>query len=116
MRAAPRLFVLAGCMVWTTWAQSTVFEVATVRPNHSGENMRTFPRMINGTFTAQSASLTTLLTAAYGLNATRVEAPGWFATEKYDITAKAPNGVPDSEVMPLLQALLKERFRLKAHF
>src|SRR4051812_30844342 len=78
--------------------------------------MRRFPRMVNGTFTAENASLKTLLVVAYGFNTLRIEAPARLSDESYDITAKAPAGTPDDKLMPLLQSLLKDRFHLQSHF
>jgi len=97
-------------------AQSPAFDVASVKPNHTGDHPRTYPRLQNGTFTAEVASLKTLLVIAYGLIELRISGPDWLDTEKYDIIAKAPEGVPDDQIRPLLQALLKDRFHLETHF
>lgn len=72
--------------------------------------------MRNGTFTAELASLRLLISLAYGLIEQRIEGPAWLDTEKYNITAKAPAGVPDNQMQTLLQALLRDRFHLKTHF
>jgi uncharacterized protein (TIGR03435 family) len=116
MQRAAAVFIFVGIAAGPGWAQPRAFEVASVKPNHSGEHPRTYPRMRNGTFTAEMASLKTLLVVAYGLTELRINGPDWLDTEKYDITAKAPEGVPDSEVGPLLQSLLKDRFHLESHF
>ena len=107
-----KLFALCLAAV-TLSAQS--FDVASVKPNHNGPPPRTYPRLHNGTFTAENASLKTLLVNAYGLNELRIVGPDWMNTEMYDITAKAPAGFADDQLMPLLQALLKDRFRLQSH-
>jgi uncharacterized protein (TIGR03435 family) len=91
------------------------FEVASVKPNHKGPPPRTYPRLHNGSFSAENASLKTLLVIAYGLIEQRIFGPEWLDVEKYDITAKAPEGITDDQVMPLLQALLKDRFQLQSH-
>jgi uncharacterized protein (TIGR03435 family) len=118
---APRsLVIVRGMKVAALWlaavslsAQS--FEVASVKPNHNGAPPRTYPRLHNGGFTADNASLKTLLVIAYGLIEQRIFGPEWLDTEKYDITAKAPAGTADDQVMPLLQGLLKDRFQLQSH-
>jgi uncharacterized protein (TIGR03435 family) len=97
-------------------AQSPAFEVASVKPNHTGDHPRTYPRLQNGTFRAEIASLKTLIVVAYGLIELRISGPDWLNTEKYDILAKAPESTPDTQLQPLLQALLKDRFHLEAHF
>jgi uncharacterized protein (TIGR03435 family) len=65
--------------------------------------------------TAENATLRMILRAAYGLTALQIEGPGWLDSDRFDLEAKSPQGVPDSELMPMLQALLKERFQLAAH-
>ena len=65
------------------------FEVASVKSNHNGAPPRTYPRLHNGSFTADNASLKTLLVIAYGLIEQRIFRPEWLDTEKYDTTAKA---------------------------
>jgi uncharacterized protein (TIGR03435 family) len=107
--------VAALCLAAVTLSAQS-FDVASVKPNRNGAPPRTYPRLHNGSFTADNASLKTLLVIAYGLIEQRIFGPEWLDTEKYDITAKAPAGIADDQVMPLLQALLKDRFQLHSHF
>ena len=44
-----------------------------------------------------------------------VGAPGWTDTERYSITAKAPEGVPPAAMSVMLVNLLKDRFQLAMH-
>jgi uncharacterized protein (TIGR03435 family) len=44
-----------------------------------------------------------------------VGAPGWLDTERYSITAKAPEGVPPAAMSVMLVNLLKDRFQLATH-
>src|ERR1019366_3375909 len=103
MRMATPLAMLAAV---TAGAQTPPFDVASVKPNRTGQSPQTYPRLQNGAFTAENAALKTLLVVAYGIIDLRVNGPAWLDTEKYDIAAKAPPGVPDSQLMPLLQSLL----------
>jgi len=41
--------------------------------------------------------------------------PDWIRSEKYNIEAKSPNATPE-QMMPMLQALLAERFKLRFHW
>jgi uncharacterized protein (TIGR03435 family) len=116
MRTAVATLVAIAATAVALWAEPPAFETALVKPNHTGEYPRTYPRLQNGTFTAEIASLKTLIAIAYGLIEMRITGPDWLDTEKYDITAKAPKGVPDDQIMPLLQSLLKDRFHLESHF
>lgn len=44
-----------------------------------------------------------------------VGAPGWMDTERYSISAKAPDGTPPSARTVMMVNLLKERFQLAMH-
>jgi len=96
-------------------AQSPVFEVATVKVNRSGSGGSNLPRLTNRRLSAENATLKQLLQVAYDLNALQISGPGWLDSDRFDLAAKSPAGVPDSELMPMLQSLLKERFQLTAH-
>lgn len=99
----------------TLHSQSTTFEVATVKPLRAAGPSTRYPSLRNGTLGAENVSLKTLLAAAYGLSALRITGPDWLDSDKFDIAAKTREVVPDSELMPLLQSLLKERFQVATH-
>jgi uncharacterized protein (TIGR03435 family) len=42
-------------------------------------------------------------------------APGWIDTERYSISAKAPEGTPPGAMTVMMANLLKDRFRLTTH-
>jgi len=98
-------------------AQSPAFEVATIKPNHGNGNRSPsrYPSLQNGTLTAENVSLKTLLGVAYGLSTVRITGPAWIDSDRFDLAGKAPEGVPDTEVMPLLQNLIKDRFHAEVH-
>lgn len=96
-------------------AQSPAFEVASIKVNRSGDGRSGYPRLTNGRMTAQNATLKMTLQVAYGLSALQIDGPGWMDSDRFDLEAKSPQGVPDSELMPMLQSLLMERFHLAAH-
>jgi uncharacterized protein (TIGR03435 family) len=97
------------------------FEVASVKPNASGEPrvmIRTEP---NGRFTVVNVPLRVLIRTAYGIaeDSRIVAAPGWIDSARFDIVAKPPEGTapltPGGAVGPMnlmLQSLLEDRFRL----
>ena len=98
------------------------FEVASVKPNKSGEPrvmIRTEP---GGRFTATNVPLRVLIRNAYGISEDSqiVDAPGWIGSERFDVVARAPGDVPPlvpgdaiGPMNRMLQALLEDRFRLK---
>jgi uncharacterized protein (TIGR03435 family) len=109
------LTILTGTGVPMLLAQSLEFEVATVKVNRTNSGRSNFPSLRNGTLTAQNVSMLELLQAAYDVSALRVTGPEWLSSDRFDLVGRSPEGVPDSELMPMLQALLKDRFRLFVH-
>ena len=107
--------ILLAAIAITAYAQSSKFEVTSVKVNRSGDGRSSYPRLTNGRMTAENATLRMILRVAYGLTALQIEGPGWLDSDRFDLEAKSPPGVPDSELMPMLQSLLKERFQLAAH-
>jgi uncharacterized protein (TIGR03435 family) len=55
------------------------------------------------------------LLKAYDLKNYALAAPDWLASRNFDINAKAAGQVTEGELRQMLQALLKDRFQLKAH-
>lgn len=96
-------------------AQAPRFEVASIRLNQETEAPSVLPGLRNGRLTAQRATLRRILARAYGLTEPQILGPAWLETNRFDIVAKAPVGVPDTQLKPMLQVLLAERFKLKAH-
>ena len=77
--------------------------------------MTVAPGLRNGTLHGQRVTLRMLVAAAYGMAEPRIIGPGWLNSSRFDIVAKSPEGVPDSAFRPMLQTLLKDRFKLAAH-
>jgi uncharacterized protein (TIGR03435 family) len=107
-------FIL-GVNTATLSAQLPEFEVATIKVNQTGSGGSNFPTLKNGTLNARNVSLLMLLQAAYDLSVLRIVGPNWLDSDRYDLQGKSPQGVPDSEMAPMLQALLKDRFRISSH-
>ena len=109
-----------GLMVWTSsgaYSQSgTVpkFEVASVRPSKSGSG-HSSENQTNGRFTATNVTLKDCIKFAYGLKDYQISGPAWLNDERYDIVAKAADGAATDQLMPMLQTLLTDRFRLTIH-
>jgi uncharacterized protein (TIGR03435 family) len=97
------------------FAQTPAFEVATVRPNRSGSLGSNYPSIVNGRVNVTNSTFRRLVSAAYGVTEFRIEGPGWIGADRFDITAKAPDGIPDSRFPAMLQDLLRERFGLAVH-
>src|SRR5512134_2391782 len=66
------------------------FEVASVKPNKSGDMRVMFGMQPGGRFTATNAPLAALIRQAYQLQSFQlVGAPDWINDERFDIVAKA---------------------------
>jgi uncharacterized protein (TIGR03435 family) len=114
MRLLLTLPLLAAIAI-TAHAQSPKFEVTSVKVNRSGDGRSSYPQLTNGRMTAHNATLRMILRSAYGLSALQINGPDWMDSDRFDLDAKSSPGVADSELMPMLQWLLKERFQLAAH-
>ena len=91
------------------------FEVASIKRNVSND-AGGYVRIEEGSrFNAVNASLALIIRQAYGVQGFQVvNLPDWVGTERYDIRAKAPDGVDVFPNMaPLLRSLLKERFNFQ---
>jgi len=96
-------------------AQSPQFEVAAIRLSNDPPFMVTGPGLRHGLLTATKVTLRDMVAVAYKMTKPRVIGPEWLDKDRFDIAGKSPEGVPDSELRPMLQALLKDRFHLAAH-
>jgi len=63
----------------------------------------------------ENMSLRSIITMAYKLRDYQLTGPDWLRNEHFDIVAKAKFGTPDEALMPMLQTLLVERFKLTTH-
>ena len=98
------------------------FAVASVKPNKSVETGGFIQRRPGGHFSVRNQTLQTLILFAYQLQRFQlVGAPGWVATERFEVVAKAATDVPPTmfgQIPPealMLRSLLEDRFRLSVH-
>ncbi len=93
------------------------FEVASIKPNTSGNGMIMIRPPVGGRFTATNARLKTLVVIAYKVQDYDISGgPSWANTDGYDVTAKATDSSAGmDQIRPMLQTLLEDRFRLKVH-
>ena len=108
----------------TTATPSLSFEVASIKPNRSGD-MRIGIRFQPGRFTTTGTTVKQLIAIAYDVRDFQVTGgPSWISSDKFDIDAKEPDGLSDelAKLSPdqrhekmglLIQSLLADRFGLK---
>jgi len=108
----------------TTAAAPVRFEVASVKPSDPNASSGVFgsiPAMRPqgaGGIAVSNMPLRLLVRMAYGVQDFQlVGGPSWQMSSKFDITAKAPEGTTKGtqDLLPMMKALLAERFRLKMH-
>ena len=92
------------------------FDVATVKPNHSGTRLLQLSAE-KDQFVVENATPRLLLQYAYHVNDSQiVGAPGWIDSEHFDVQAGTRNPDGDEQgARRMLQALLADRFKLALH-
>jgi uncharacterized protein (TIGR03435 family) len=98
-----------------------VFEVASVkvRPGGLESGSTGIPPLLAGDpglLNYTGVSLAGVLARAYNVKPLQISGPDWLRTERYDITAKAPDHAPKGHIPEMLQNLLAERFRMTVHW
>ena len=109
--------IVAVCAAAGAAAQSArTFDAASIRQNTSGDPGSTLD-MSRGQLRAINAPLQIVIRQAFEvMDSQIVDAPGWVASDRYDIIARVPADFETGESMrPLMRALLAERFRLATH-
>jgi bla regulator protein blaR1 len=101
---------------------SPAFEVASIKPNKSGDPNGSTNFQTGGRYTARNMAVRALIREAYRLQGFQiVGGPDWIASDRFDILAKAESDLPNSPDGPpqtmflMLRRLLAERFKLAVH-
>jgi uncharacterized protein (TIGR03435 family) len=96
------------------------FEVATVRPNNSGESNASIRIQPGGRLTATNQTLRNLIRNAFNLQPYQmVGGPDWIESDRYDIVAKVADTdlddkgmIPGPQFMLRVQSFLEDRFKM----
>ena len=120
--------VLAG-LLCAGLAAGQEFEVASIQRNTSvgsaKSSVRLGPGAVNaptgGLLSATGYPLASYVGFAYDLTGGGIrllfpQLPAWAISDRYDIHARAAGNPTKLEMRPMMQALLKERFHLAAHW
>ena len=105
---------LAVLCVASAVAAQPAFEVASIKPNTSGERWESVSPTTGGKLTAKNVTVAWLLKTAYHVEPFQIAGlPPWANTERFDVLARAASSTatPD-EIRQMLQALLADRFRV----
>jgi uncharacterized protein (TIGR03435 family) len=103
-------------------AQAPSFDVASLKPVQLTPGADTYRANLgtirHGELTMTNVTLADILRFAFGItNDEQISGPDWIRNKsvRFDILAKAPPDTPSDQLLPMLQTLLKERFRLAYH-
>lgn len=115
------LSLLAPPQGWSQEASAPLpeFEVASVKPNRSAdaENGKGTWKATKGDeikITIRNTSLRACIQQAFGVKDYQIVGPDWLKSERFDIVATASHASKE-QFGPMLQALLKERFKMELH-
>jgi uncharacterized protein (TIGR03435 family) len=117
--------VLVAAGVWRLDAQGPdlgerrTFEVASVKPNTSGDTRASATIQPGGRYNAINELLRNLIINAYRLQESQLAGvPDWTSSERFDIVAKAEGDeeTPLPVVQSMVRSLLAERFKLAVHW
>ena len=109
--------VLAAWRLFGQTAPPPAFEVASIKPAAPQQPGRMMVAMGGdpGRVNYTNVSLRNVLMRAYDVRSYQITGPSWLDTERYDIVAKVPEGVPKEQIPAMLQNLLAERFQMTIH-
>jgi uncharacterized protein (TIGR03435 family) len=96
--------------------ETASFEVASVKLNNSGSQSSGTNWQSSGRLIATNVTLKAVIANAYEVRTFQIEGPGWLDADRFDISARAPEGAPDRLRPAMLRTLLATRFGLVAHF
>jgi uncharacterized protein (TIGR03435 family) len=68
-----------------------------------------------GRVNCSGLTLKDMLTRGYQLKAYQITGPSWIESERWDVMAKIPDGVPQEKVPEMWQSLVSDRFHVATH-
>jgi uncharacterized protein (TIGR03435 family) len=113
----PRLSLLVvGAILAAGSLGAQTFDVASIKPNTSGESGARMNTNANGRVTVVNNTLFNIIRNAYNVQPMQIvrgpSAPDWLDRDRWDITAMGAPMTSPRQIETTLQALLTERFRL----
>ena len=120
----PLLMSVAAAQVVKSDGPKPQFEVATVRPNSSGEANASIRIQPGGRLTATNQTLRNLIRNAFNVQPFQmIGGPDWMDSDRYDIIAKIAEAdldekgmAPGPQFMLRVQSLLEDRFKMATHW
>ena len=117
-----KILLLLSVASVSVCAETPAFEVASIRSAEAlnpqmilSGKMRVGMKVDGAMVSIGFVSLKDLVAMAYDVKPYQITGPDWMAQQRFDVTAKLPEGATKEQVPAMLRALLEERFHLKAH-
>ena len=108
--------IVATVLCAQTAAPRPEFEVASIKPNTSATLSFSGFMAHPGSVTGTAVSLKNAIAFAYKLKPWEITGvANWMDNDRFDIEAKAPDGSAESQIQPMIQSLLADRFKLAVH-
>jgi uncharacterized protein (TIGR03435 family) len=114
--------VTATALLAQAPAPKPEFEVASVKPSAPIEPQKIMAGKVHIGMSVDAArvdigsmSLADLIRVAYRMKPYQVLGPDWMGAQRFDISAKMPEGASKDKVPEMLQALLADRFKMTVH-
>jgi uncharacterized protein (TIGR03435 family) len=114
-RLVTLMLVLASGVAGFAQRPAVHFDVASVKPGDPND-VRNSRDMSPGQYSVTNISVTDVIAVAFNVPPERiVNVPDWAGRERFTITARMPDGAPLVDRPKMVEALLVERFKLRAH-
>lgn len=117
--AAIFVLVAVGLAIGQSAPPKLEFEVVSIRPSASddpaAQSVAAGLRMDGSQAHFAHTSLMNLMAIAYRVQTNLISGPDWLASQRFDISAKLPDGATTEQIPEMLQSMLAERFQMKIH-
>src|ERR1039458_5946776 len=119
MRATLTPILLAAVAAFGQSADAPAFDVASVKASQPGTDGgprgRGNTQVSPGSVTMRSVSLKAAIRWAWHVTEYQVNGPDWLDSQRYEIAGKAAGPATEDELRLMMQALLRDRFKLALH-
>ena len=103
------------CLAGLLAAQTPMtFDAVSIHPNNSGLRVSSGTNS-PGRLVFENTTVSRLIQLAYGVQGRNIIGPDSLISDRYDVTATAAAPLTRTEMLPMLQGVLADRFTLRSH-
>jgi uncharacterized protein (TIGR03435 family) len=96
--------------------EAPAFEVASIRPSADQvTGVRVGFQATGSQVRVTAMSIKDYVGVAYRVRPQQIEGPDWIGSQRFDVVATIPEGVPASQTPEMLRTLLENRFQMRVH-